>query len=266
MTEAATYAPPQASQNPPPGWYQNPEGPGQRYWDGIRWTDQYAPAPAPVRPAPQVTAQPTRGSGHRASRVLLVVLLVAVGVGLAGVALLGGEKGDGGGGDKAAAAKKADRAYDRLDGTILRTARRTNDAVDVAFGKLAQASNRSPYGGPILAAVVPTIERSAATVRRQTRQLDGTYRASPSYLRRIYKGAYRETRHSLVAATDYLGALAQWARVHGASSYRGQTEFGVIKRQRTRLNGEYRQQSRALTKAHAAWYRYASKRWGLRYK
>ena len=264
MTGSATYAPPQASQNPPPGWYQNPEGPGQRYWDGIRWTDQYAQAPVP--PAPQVPSQPTRGSGHKAARIVLVVLLVAVGVvGLAGVALLGGEKGTDGGGGKAAAAKKADRAYDRLDGTIVRNSRRTNDAVDLAFSKLAKASNRSPYGGPILAAVVPTIERSTATVRRQTRQLDATYRASPSYLQRIYKGAYRETRHSLVAATDYLGALAQWARVHGASSYRGQTEFGVIERQRTRLSSEYRQQNRALKKAQSAWYRYANKRWGLRY-
>jgi hypothetical protein len=23
---------------PPPGWYRNPAGPGQRYWDGITWT------------------------------------------------------------------------------------------------------------------------------------------------------------------------------------------------------------------------------------
>jgi hypothetical protein len=23
---------------PPPGWYPNPSGPGQRYWDGVTWT------------------------------------------------------------------------------------------------------------------------------------------------------------------------------------------------------------------------------------
>jgi hypothetical protein len=23
---------------PPPGWYANPSGPGQRYWDGVTWT------------------------------------------------------------------------------------------------------------------------------------------------------------------------------------------------------------------------------------
>lgn len=31
----------------PPGWYLNPQGPGQRYWDGTRWTDQLS---APVTP------------------------------------------------------------------------------------------------------------------------------------------------------------------------------------------------------------------------
>ena len=28
---------------PPPGWHQDPSGvPGQRYWDGSRWTEHYA--------------------------------------------------------------------------------------------------------------------------------------------------------------------------------------------------------------------------------
>ncbi|OBF63340.1 hypothetical protein A5753_12565 [Mycobacterium sp. 852002-51971_SCH5477799-a] len=30
-------APPVAA-GPPPGWYRDPSGPGQRYWDGARWT------------------------------------------------------------------------------------------------------------------------------------------------------------------------------------------------------------------------------------
>jgi hypothetical protein len=25
----------------PPGWYQNPDGPGQRYWSGAQWTDDF---------------------------------------------------------------------------------------------------------------------------------------------------------------------------------------------------------------------------------
>jgi hypothetical protein len=27
------------------GWYQNPSGPGQRYWDSVKWTESYAQAP-----------------------------------------------------------------------------------------------------------------------------------------------------------------------------------------------------------------------------
>lgn len=26
-----------------PGWYQNPDGPGRRWWDGQRWTDHIEP-------------------------------------------------------------------------------------------------------------------------------------------------------------------------------------------------------------------------------
>lgn len=36
-------APPPADGKPPPGWYDNPEAPGKRYWDGEKWTDSYAP-------------------------------------------------------------------------------------------------------------------------------------------------------------------------------------------------------------------------------
>jgi endoglucanase len=34
---------------PPAGWYANPEGRGQRYWDGEYWADQYLPAKAAAR-------------------------------------------------------------------------------------------------------------------------------------------------------------------------------------------------------------------------
>jgi Protein of unknown function (DUF2510) len=27
----------------PPGWYPDPHGPGQRYWDGVQWTEHHAP-------------------------------------------------------------------------------------------------------------------------------------------------------------------------------------------------------------------------------
>lgn len=48
---------PPPAQQPPPGWYENPEGSGQRYWDGTAWTDQQRDAPeqhpAPVPPHQQ---------------------------------------------------------------------------------------------------------------------------------------------------------------------------------------------------------------------
>jgi hypothetical protein len=31
----------------PAGWYADPQGRGQRYWDGRNWTDQLAPLQAP---------------------------------------------------------------------------------------------------------------------------------------------------------------------------------------------------------------------------
>ena len=39
---------------PPPGWYQDPSGPGLRWWDGVRWTEhqQYAAPPPPPMAAP----------------------------------------------------------------------------------------------------------------------------------------------------------------------------------------------------------------------
>ncbi len=42
----------QASSLPPSGWYTNPNGPGQRYWDGQQWTDNYSPA----QPAAPISA------------------------------------------------------------------------------------------------------------------------------------------------------------------------------------------------------------------
>ena len=40
--EAETQAiapPPPVQAGPPPGWYKDPEGPSQRWWDGVRWTE-----------------------------------------------------------------------------------------------------------------------------------------------------------------------------------------------------------------------------------
>ena len=36
------------------GWFPDPSGPpGQRYYDGRRWTQNFAPAPPPIVPLPQ---------------------------------------------------------------------------------------------------------------------------------------------------------------------------------------------------------------------
>ncbi len=32
-----------APSTPPPGWYPDPSGAGQRYWDGTAWTEHTAP-------------------------------------------------------------------------------------------------------------------------------------------------------------------------------------------------------------------------------
>jgi hypothetical protein len=66
----------QAPQHPP-GWYPNPQGPGQRYWDGTKWTDQYQPG-APV--------QEDKKRGRFGRNCLMVTLGVVIG----GVVLIGG--------------------------------------------------------------------------------------------------------------------------------------------------------------------------------
>lgn len=45
-TQPLDYAPTQplaAAPMPPAGWFPDPEGPGQRYWDGQSWTEHRAP-------------------------------------------------------------------------------------------------------------------------------------------------------------------------------------------------------------------------------
>ena len=38
VTPAAAALPPASSPGPPAGWYPDPAGAGQRYWDGNSWT------------------------------------------------------------------------------------------------------------------------------------------------------------------------------------------------------------------------------------
>lgn len=59
----------QEPQEPPPGWYTDPDGPGQRWWDGERWTDHVSDvafvlhppsASVPRHPVPSEAAAPPR--------------------------------------------------------------------------------------------------------------------------------------------------------------------------------------------------------------
>src|SRR6185437_4437403 len=63
----------------PPGWYADPEGRGQRYWDGSRWTEYYG---TPGGAAAHVPA--TRAGGERST-----MAVVALCLGLAGVLAAG---------------------------------------------------------------------------------------------------------------------------------------------------------------------------------
>ncbi len=45
---------------PPAGWYADPTGGGQRWWDGAQWTSHVMPADAPLSPA---SAQATVSAG-----------------------------------------------------------------------------------------------------------------------------------------------------------------------------------------------------------
>lgn len=42
-------APPRADQPPPPGWLPDPDGQGERFWDGRGWTAKRRTAPRPSR-------------------------------------------------------------------------------------------------------------------------------------------------------------------------------------------------------------------------
>lgn len=74
-----------APQSPPAGWYADPQGPGQRWWDGSRWTEHVHAAP-PVVPVTTTDAGRDRagilGGTHdrlsaEARAVRIVVILIA---------------------------------------------------------------------------------------------------------------------------------------------------------------------------------------------
>lgn len=58
----------------PPGWYPDPSGaPGQRYWDGLQWTDHAAPPPGGAGGTGQ-----TGGAGIRFASRFLDAIIVGI--------------------------------------------------------------------------------------------------------------------------------------------------------------------------------------------
>lgn len=68
MEEDSTRAPRRRLQ---PGWYRDPAGGGERWWDGAQWTDRYRQSERPGR-------TDTSNFVRNALVVALVVLLLAV--------------------------------------------------------------------------------------------------------------------------------------------------------------------------------------------
>jgi|SRR5215213_6887468 len=90
---------PAAPQLPAPGWYPDPAGAGQRWWDGQRWTEQLGAPPSaresepPPSTAPAAPPAESIGGGRgRRFRVALAVLCIVLVGGL--VALIASGSGE----------------------------------------------------------------------------------------------------------------------------------------------------------------------------
>lgn len=74
-------APPTA----PAGWYVNPSGDGQRYWDGEQWTDSYSGAGPP--PPSSLAGERSDEEGPGNTGLVVIGYVLAVFVPLAGFIL-----------------------------------------------------------------------------------------------------------------------------------------------------------------------------------
>jgi hypothetical protein len=88
--ESSQTQPAPGGQQAPAGWYPNPNGAGQRYWDGQRWTEHVSGDQAPGQ-APGTTAPAAPGAmvkdprndtlaivGYIASLVPLIGLIIGL--------------------------------------------------------------------------------------------------------------------------------------------------------------------------------------------
>ena len=70
---------------PPPGWYQDPQGLGQRYWDGSRWTERQ------VVPGQALPVEKDLQSGLKTAGFILAVVMPIFGF-IIGIVLLAKER------------------------------------------------------------------------------------------------------------------------------------------------------------------------------
>lgn len=80
MEGQGTYGSGGAQPQTPPGWYPDPQGRGQRYWDGNRWTEHVSGVDAP----------PPGSYGPQTKRRGGIVWKVALGIVLGFCLLIGG--------------------------------------------------------------------------------------------------------------------------------------------------------------------------------
>lgn len=257
MSAAATQTPgTPPAQAPSPGWYPNPQGTGQRYWDGTQWTEQYSPPPPP----PQ--APPRRHRPWYRSPWPWLALIAGIALAAGAVVVVGGQQGTS---DKTKAGQAADRSMRRLDSAMTRAFNRTNLVVAVPWACMSRATNINAYGGPALARCARGAERAAVTLRRMRRQLARTYRTSPVYVRRVYRPAYLSLRRVLTTHVGQVNSMAAYARVHGASPYVGAAEFEQIRTDQARAKAAEKRAIRLQDQARDRWKRYAERRWDLQY-
>ena len=77
----------EGTQSPAPGWYDDPDGPGERWWDGERWTEH--------RHGSEPVAEKPGGTGLWALGYLLAIVAPPIGFFL-GLAMIAGNRRGGG--------------------------------------------------------------------------------------------------------------------------------------------------------------------------